>query len=63
MLQCLAYIQLLLQQLPCGKPVEDEGSVMSFAELWQILLLLALKQDQPVIRWIMHSGEPYVVTC
>jgi hypothetical protein len=50
-LQCLAYIKLLLQQLPSGRPVPDEGATVSFDSLWETLLLLALKQEQPEIRW------------
>uniref|UniRef100_A0A383VSX8 Nuclear condensin complex subunit 3 C-terminal domain-containing protein n=1 Tax=Tetradesmus obliquus TaxID=3088 RepID=A0A383VSX8_TETOB len=49
-LQCLAYIKLLLQQLPSGRPVPDEGAAVSFDSLWETLLLLALKQEQPEIR-------------
>lgn len=49
-LQCLAYIKLLLQQLPSGRPVPDEGAAISFDSLWETLLLLALKQEQPEIR-------------
>jgi hypothetical protein len=50
-LQCLAYIKLLLQQLP-SRPVPDEGAAISFDSLWETLLLLALKQEQPEIRWV-----------
>jgi hypothetical protein len=57
-LQCLAYIKLLLQQLPSGRPVPDEGAAISFDSLWETLLLLALKQEQPEIRWgLLSSGS------
>ncbi|KAF6263324.1 nuclear condensing complex subunit [Scenedesmus sp. NREL 46B-D3] len=49
-LQCLAYIKLLLQQLPSGRPVPDEGAAISCDSLWETLLLLTLKQEQPDIR-------------
>ncbi|WIA22943.1 hypothetical protein OEZ85_001312 [Tetradesmus obliquus] len=53
-LQCLAYIKLLLQQLPSGRPVPDEGAAISFDSLWETLLLLALKQEQPEIRGLLE---------
>jgi hypothetical protein len=62
-MQCLAYIKLLLQQLPSGRPVPDEGAAVSFDSLWEMLLLLALKQEQPEIRWALVSSAACVVHC
>lgn len=59
-LQTLAYMRLMLQQLPSCRQLDDyepaDGSraaaagALSFSSMWELLLLLALKQEQPDIR-------------
>eukprot|EP00775_Hariotina_reticulata_P011494 gene11494-11637_t len=57
-LQMLAYVQLMLQQLPNCRPLQHyeaaagygSCTIISFSALWELLLLLALKQDHAAVR-------------
>jgi hypothetical protein len=68
-LQMLAYMQLMLQQLPNCRPLQHyeaaagEGSctMINFRALWELLLLLALKQDHAAVRW--KSGLLQLTKC
>jgi len=53
-LQVLCYVRNMLQQLPIRQQGPQDtgagGSSISFASLWELLLLLALKQDHALVR-------------
>eukprot|EP00879_Flechtneria_rotunda_P029638 GHRR01032070.1.p2 GENE.GHRR01032070.1~~GHRR01032070.1.p2 ORF type:complete len:200 (+),score=99.69 GHRR01032070.1:674-1273(+) len=49
--QCLAYTRLMLQQLHSGLPVHHTThGALTISSLWELLLLLALKQDHLAVR-------------
>jgi len=68
-LQMLAYMQLMLQQLPNCRPLQHyeaaagEGSctIINFRALWELLLLLALKQDHAAVRCGTRSAAAHQV--
>lgn len=52
-LQCLEYMLLMLQDLSSQRHAQNHtGAAMSFADLWESILLVGIRHDSPLVRYV-----------